>query len=184
MRHRYSVCSAMPIWRQAATTFTSRSFVMIFSGGKRRRPYHSPTLRPQRALFGIGQVFSRQTKRTHLKLIFHRIELGQDHRCLIIDKRSIADWLTVQDPQLNAPLEETTSHPTLKRRTRGARKSIASPSHDVDPADHHVLDLAIVIKRRGLESRIVIAGMSVIRKPDRALADMTQSACLPSSLHE
>jgi DNA invertase Pin-like site-specific DNA recombinase len=114
--------------------------------------------------------------RTLLKTMFHRIKLGQDRLRLIVDKRSVATWLTVGDPDLDDQTSQTITLPALKRRTRGSRKSIATQLHKVDPADHHLIDLPMVIKRRGIESRIVIEGMSIIRKPDRALVDMIAKA--------
>jgi hypothetical protein len=108
--------------------------------------------------------------------MFHRIELRQDRLRLIVDKRSVATWLTGQDPDLDDQTSQTTTRQVLKRRTRGARRSMASLLHRVDPADHHMLDLPMLIKRRGIESRIVIEGMSIIRKPDRALVDMIAKA--------
>ena len=132
--------------------------------------------RGDRTLMVLERSSSNARSRTHLKTMFHRIELSQDRLRLVVDKQSVAKWLTGQDPDLDEQTNQTTPRPVLKRRTRGARKSIASPSHRVDPADHHVLDLPMVTKRRGIESRIVIEGMSIIRKPDRALVDMIAKA--------
>ena len=132
--------------------------------------------RADRTLMMLERSSSPSVLRTHLKTMFHRIELGQDRLRLIVDKRSIATWLTGQDPDLDDQTSQTTACPTLKRQTRGAPKSIATPLHRVDPSDHQVIDLPMVIKRRGIESRIVMEGMSIIRKPDRALVDMIAKA--------
>lgn len=84
-----------------------------------------------------------------VRTVIRRIDLASDHIRIAFDRSSIANWL--------------------------AAGTALQP--DASGADLHIVDLALSIRRRGVERRLVIEGQGAsLRRPDQPLIDMVARA--------
>ncbi|MBP0441280.1 recombinase family protein [Tianweitania sediminis] len=125
-------------------------------------------------LMAIEQNQRPSLLRQALQIAIHRIELAQDRLRLHVSRPAIVSWLIADQVLDDGELAVTRR--SKRTRSRGGRSKGRDASVHRDPADHHVIELPMVMKRRGIESRIVIEGMAIARKPDRPLVDMIAKA--------
>jgi DNA invertase Pin-like site-specific DNA recombinase len=104
--------------------------------------------------------------------VFHRIELTPHSIRFLVDPGTVVDWLTTASHNPSAaPAGEADC--MTKRHRLAAGHHINSARADAI----HIIELPLVMKRRGFESRMVIEGSgATIRIPDQPLVDLIARA--------
>jgi DNA invertase Pin-like site-specific DNA recombinase len=107
-------------------------------------------------------ISSPEDMRAIIHMAIRRIDLAADRIRIAIDMSALADWLV-------SAVKPADLHPAELQHSRKSRSPAAND------ADHHIIDLPLAIRKRGIERRLVIEG-PFVRRPDRALIDMIARA--------
>lgn len=107
-------------------------------------------------------ISSSEDMRAILHIAIRRIDLAADRIRIAIDMSAAANWLA-------SAVEPADLHPAELQHSRKSRLPAAND------ADHHIIDLPLAIRKRGIERKLVIEG-PFVRRPDRALIDMIARA--------